>query len=172
MFNGQFFNIHKNPTPLSFPLRTQYQTLVTHIDLGSKSLKTLKIYSNGTSAQIYDGYGSWMLKNSKELIVGLDPSEDMHSWASIGRFYIGGIHDDSSSLRYLLFFISTQKNQDDMVKEIYNWEVWPQDIIMMDGSGSAQMKTNKITIYGSKAPYIYYPDYRPLANVLLVRKKY
>jgi len=171
MFNGQFFNIWKNPTPLSFPLRAQYRTLVTQVDSG-RSLKTLKIYSNGNEAQVYNGYGSWMLNNSKELIVGLDPSENMDESSNIGRFYIGGVNDNSSSLRYLLFFVSDQKSQDDMLIEIDNWGVWDQNILMMDGSGSAQMKTSKVTIYGSRASSYYVPDYRNLPNVLLVRKKW
>ena len=169
MFNGQFFNIHRDPTPLSFPLRTQYQTLVTHIDPG-RSLKTLKIYSNGKEGQIYDGYGSWMLNNSKELIVGLDPSENMDKSSNIGRFYIGGLHCNSSALRYLLFFVSSAKSQGSMLSEIYDWGVWDQDIIMMDGSGSAQMKTSKITVYGYNQ--YYFRDKRDIPNVILVRDKF
>ena len=169
MFNGQFFNTYKDPTPLSFPLRAQYQTLVRHTDPG-RSLKTLKIYSNGNEAQVYYGYDSWMLNNSKELIVGLNPSENMDENSNIGRFYIGGLHSNSSSLRYLLFFVSERKSQGDMLSEIHDWGVWDQDIVMMDGSGSAQMKTNKVTIYGYNQ--YYFRDKRDIPNVILVRDNF
>jgi hypothetical protein len=166
IFNGQFFNPDIDPTPLSFPLLSSWNTLVTQVDPGD--LRTLKIYDNAKEAQILDDYYSYYLNNSKELIVGLHPSVDKKKNSNIGRFYIGGLHYNSSSLRYLLFFVSKSSTQATMNSEISKWGVAEHEVVMMDGSGSAQMKTSQFSVYGRNSYYLY--DKRDLPNVISINR--
>lgn len=166
MFNGQFFNV-KTPstTPLSFPLRSNYINIVTQVDPGQ--LKTLKIYNGGKSAQILYNYYSYYLNGSKELIVGLDPNVDKGKSVSQGRFYIAGVHSNNSKLRYLLFFIAKSKTQYQMENEISRWGIdIDTNLVMMDGSGSAQMKTKIKTLYADGIP-----AYRRLPNIITISKR-
>jgi len=166
MFNGQFFNVTTfSKTPLSFPLRSNWNTIVTQKDPGN--LRTLKIYNNNIEAQILYDYNSDYLKNSKELIVGLNPNVDKGKNIKTGRFYIGGLHTNSSTLKYLLFFIGVSNTQYNMENELYNWNILEQDIVMMDGSGSAQMRFGNLKVYGDGIP-----TYRRLPNIIRISKKY
>ena len=166
MFNGQFFNVKTvRTTPLSFPLRSNYRNIVTQVDPGQ--LKTLKIYNGGKSAQILYDYYPYYLNGSKELIVGLDPNVNKGKNVSQGRFYIAGVHDNNSKLRYLLFFIAKSKTQYQMENEISRWRIdIDTDVVMMDGSGSAQMKTRPKTLYADGIP-----AYRRLPNIITISKR-
>ena len=87
---------------------------------------------------------------------------------SMGRFYIGGLHYNSSSLRYLLFFVSKSSTQSTMNYEISKWGVAEHEVVMMDGSGSAQMKTSNFSVYGHNQ--YHFADKRKLANVISINR--
>ena len=173
IFNGQFFSDEgSNKTGLSFPLRSFWHNINTQSDHNGR--RTLKVYSNGET-KILDGY-TWMyLSGSKELIAGLNPNQNKSSWASIGRHYIGGIpkYDNVflSDLKYLLFFIAKNKNQSSMDSEMNKWGISSFNRIMMDGSGSSQMKIGNLSVYGSNWHYFTHPDYRSIPNVIEVYSK-
>jgi hypothetical protein len=174
IYNGQFFSMNGWPyastTTLSFPLRSYWNNINTSIDTGS--LKTLRVNSWGYTT-IHYGYSSSMLNNSKELIVGFNPNQNKGYSKSTGRFYIAGIPFNKSETReyyrtmeYLLFFTAISKNQSQMYSEISQWNAMQRDIVMMDGSGSAQMKVGSLEVYADG-----FPRKREIPNVISIESR-
>ena len=167
MINGQFFNTTINPTTLSFPLKDNGHVVTSYVD--DNSQKRTLIIDKYNNAKILRGYTSYYLYNdAPDVIVGLNPSVSKSSWAPIGRNYIGGIPKgtcnprySSCDMKYLMFFIAKRKTQYYMLKEVEKWGVSKYAVVMMDGSGSSQLKSRTSSMYG---------DGRYLPNVITINK--
>lgn len=177
VLNGQFFDNSRNPTGLSFPVKSNGIILTDNNGEDYLAKRSLVIDSNG-SVYITEGVPLGLLDsyNSKEFITGLHPDEDKNGWAwFVGRNYIGGIpkgtcdpSKTSCSYEYILFFVNQDAKQSTMESEIAKWGVPSKSIIMMDGSGSAQMKTRNYSVYGNNGQSI---DKRYLPNTILIYGK-
>jgi hypothetical protein len=173
MYNGQFFSMNgylsSDTTTLSFPLRSYWRSINTSTDSGS--LRTLYVDSRGKT-KIFPNYTSSYLNYSKELIVGLNPSTNKGYNNSTGRFYIVGIPRKdgepyySRDMKYLLLFTAVSSTQTNMMYQISRWNGYKANTIMMDGSGSAQMRVGSLKVYGNG-----FPQYRHLPNVISIEKK-
>ncbi len=178
VLNGQFYDHTRNPTELSFPVKSEGTILTDNNGEGHLVKRSLLINSSG-KVYIREGVTSSLLNSSsiKEFITGLHPDEDKNGWAwFVGRHYIGGIPEgncnpstSSCAYEYILFFVNEDAQQSTMEFEIAKWGVPRKSIIMMDGSGSSQLKTTNYSAYGRNAKFK--KDKRPLPNTILLYGK-
>lgn len=133
MVNGQFFNAEKNPTFLSFPVKSNWKIINSYVDNDTKK-RTLIIDKN-ESLKILEWYDNKELNNSnnKELIVASNPIVDSLKDNKIGRTYIWIKWEKN-----IIFFIAKNKNQDEMDKIISQYGITQNNIIMMDWWPSSQ----------------------------------
>lgn len=127
MINWQFFNALKNPTFLSFPLKSNWRIINSYID--NDITKRTLIIDKDEKLKIFDWYNEKYLvdTNNKELIVAFNPNIDASKDSKIGRTYIWIKWDKN-----IIFFISKSKTQDDMLKVIKDKWISSSDIIMLD----------------------------------------
>jgi len=171
--NGQFFDNESSITGVAFPVKTQGLIRSSAV-WDNLSKRTFMINYSGY-AYIKNGYSSSYLNDSnmKEVLVGLHPNVNKSSVLSIGRSYIGGVTQGCNpsyatcAHRYVLFFVAKNKRQSQMQSIASSWGVHSNSLVMMDGSGSAQMKSGFYGIYGSRAPSVYAPDYRAMPHAIL-----
>ena len=177
--NGQFFNHLQNPSKLAFPLKSNWNIITSHVD-DNLAKRTLIINNDGTT-YIKNGYSSYYLNNTKNVIVGLNPSVDkggfLKSLAPIGRNYIGGISKGNCnpniatcSYKYLIFFIGEKHSQPNFLSRIRQWGVSDKSIVMMDGSASSQLISGNIKVYGYKIPGSNSGRKRPVPHVITINK--
>jgi len=155
--NSQFFNKNTDPSALPFPLKSNGIKLYDKDDEPHLKKRSLIITRSGR-AYIKNGFTeSWFRRSYfQEFLVGLHPDVNKKPFWNIGRHYIGGIPKGrcnpdkrTCSYEYLLFFVKKYARQAYMERAIKQWNVKSSAMIMMDGSGSAQLKTDKIEMYGS-----------------------
>jgi len=150
VLNGQFFNHKKNnETTISFPVRSFFQIVKDTSGgiLPDNERKVLSITYNNEAIidNIGTPYFSYIDRyyDYKEVIVGLQPWKRMQYYAPIGRHFISV---DPNNNQRLLFFISGLKTQYGMIKSVLNWKMSLGQTIMMDGSASSQLATNKVLL--------------------------
>ncbi|MDP2091054.1 MAG: phosphodiester glycosidase family protein [Candidatus Gracilibacteria bacterium] len=133
MVNGQFFNAEKNPTFLSFPLKSAGKIINSYVD--NDLAKRTIIIDKNENLKIIEGYDEKDLfnTNNKELIVAFNPSVDSSIDSKVGRSYIG-IKGDKN----IIFFIAKNKTQLEMDQLITEYGITKNNVIMMDGGPSAQ----------------------------------
>lgn len=180
MVNGQFFNQDTNPSPLSYPLKSNKNIKTNHEEDDKLRKRTLFKYPANKQFYIWDGYESSLLKDiySSDLIVGLHPDESSKKYNyTIGRHLIGGIaHGNCNpderlcAMRYLVFLLGKSNTQNNMVYRLKQWGVKKGAMVLMDGSGSSQFKTKKHELYGNSIP-LFWSDKRELPNVIRIDKK-
>ncbi|MCP4523358.1 MAG: phosphodiester glycosidase family protein, partial [Candidatus Gracilibacteria bacterium] len=131
--NGQFFNANKENTTLSFPVKSNGTILNSYVD-NDKKKRTVIIDKMGV-IKIMEGYNESYLndKNNKEVLVGINPSEDFSKNRSVGRTYMGLIGDDR-----VVFFIAQSKTQHEMKKIALDYGIEGQNLVMLDGGPSSQ----------------------------------
>jgi hypothetical protein len=129
--NWQFFNANKNPTFLSFPLKSNGQIISSYID--NDKLKKTFIIKNDEIAEIKDWYNSIDLENSQyqELIVWIDPKEDFGINMKLWRNYVWIVWDKN-----IVYVIAQNKTQWEMDVIMKNY--WIENYMMLDGWPSAQ----------------------------------
>ena len=116
-----------------------------------------------------------ILKNQsiKELMVGLDPSVGKSRYITIGRSYMGAYSNTCDPkwatciFSHVLFFIAKDKTQSQMQSIATSWDVSTEALVMMDGSGSAQIKAGSYSLYGGASFKGYNPDYRTMPHAIL-----
>ena len=173
VINGQFFNKDMNPTTLSFGLKSNgdiiHSEIATDPSDAKKKLRTLTInYTGKASVHDYANHNLIYKLDNKEAIVGLSPDENMSGIFPIGRNYmVVKENTDDKSTSSLYLFVARYMNQIGMERKIESWGLSLDNSIMMDGSGSSQLKTNKISYYGGTSKVK--PDYRSLPNVISIR---
>lgn len=129
--NGQFFNANKNPTFLSFPVKSNGKIISSYVD-NDKKKKTF-IITEKQKAIIKNWYSVADLENKKyeELIVGIDPSEDFWKNMKLWRNYVW-IHWENN----IVFIVAQNKTQWEM--DILMKNYWIENYMMLDGWPSAQ----------------------------------
>lgn len=129
--NWQFFNANKNPTFLSFPLKSNGQIISSYVD--NDKLKKTFIITEKQKAIIKKWYNSEDLKNHgyEELIVGIDPSENFWKNMKLWRNYVW-IHWDKN----IVYILAQNKTQWEMDTLMQNY--WIENYMMLDGWPSAQ----------------------------------
>jgi hypothetical protein len=183
VLNGQFFNNDANPTTISFPLKGNGKVFQSINHEPEKKKRTLYMYE-GIMPIFYNGYSESLLNNSKntDVITSLNPEDistvnNFQPSNKIGRNYIGCIplkeyNNDLATCKNLLFFYSDKSTHNDMMNAAKKWGVKPNHIMMMDGSGSAQLNSevmddsNYIEKYGLTK--YGFPDYRSLPNTISI----
>ena len=170
--NGQFFNSGVNPTYLSFGIRDDWSILTYgqdktyNVTLPLKQLDFIPnfgviIQQPSTDASLNSAYGS-------HSIVGLDRKEDRSSGYKVGRMYLCAPIPASPS-KYLLIMnlrASTEANANSLLD---SWGCYDSRTVMMDGSGSSQLRTRGGTqMYGTSNPWTGSADKRTLPEVIAV----
>lgn len=172
--NGQFFDHNSSTTKLSFPVKGAWNQLATINGEVKLSKRTLYMKTDGF-AYIDDGYNESLLNDYSvsDLIVSLNPDEQFSAKYAIGRFYIGGYSPNCQTnikckYEYLILLTAKEKTQIDMEAIADRWGVLPKSLIMLDGSGSAQVKTYKYSLYGVNNPYTNTSDKRKLPHIISI----
>ncbi len=131
--NWQFFDPNKNPTFLSFPLKSNWKIISDYMD--NNISKRTFIIDNSKNAMILEWYKKDFLenKNYKELIVWFNPGVNANINSKIWRTYIWLL-----SSKKVVFFIAKNKTQDEMMKIILDYWIKKENIIMMDWWPSSQ----------------------------------
>jgi len=131
--NWQFFDQNKNPTFLSFPLKSNWKIISDYLD--NDISKRTFVIDNNWNAKILEWYKKEFLenKNYKELIVWFSPDVNANKNSKIWRTYIW-----IKSLKNVVFFIVKDKNQEEMNKIIADYWIKKDNIIMMDWWPSSQ----------------------------------
>ena len=142
LINWQFFNQNKNPTTLSFPLKSDWKILNDYID--NDFTKRTFIIDNFWNAKILDWYKKEFLNNTdyKELIVAFSPEVKARKNAKIWRTYIWLL-----SSKKVVFFIAKNKNQEEINRIIWYYWIKENNIIMMDWWPSSQFAYFKKQFY-------------------------
>ena len=150
--NGQFFNDGKSPTTLSFDVRTSNSPIYGQ-DPGYSPKKQIEFFSSG----VYTGpenrsridYGP-----APNIMVGLDPLQnDKRGWASIGRTFVCTKANPAAPMspsQWFVALVSEKSTQTNAYNAINAWGCDYNSIVMFDGSGSAQLRTQGgIRVMGS-----------------------
>jgi hypothetical protein len=133
MVNWQFFNADKNPTFLSFPVKSNWKIITSYVDNDIK--KRTLIIDKKNNLKIFEGYDKKELydDNNKDLIVAFNPTVDSSIDEKIWRTYIWIKWEKN-----IVFFIAKNKTQDEMNKIISEYGIGDNDIVMMDWWPSSQ----------------------------------
>ncbi len=133
MVNWQFFNSVKNPTFLSFPVKSGWKIINSYLD--NDLTKRTLIIDNSDNLKILEWYDKKELSNTnnKELIVAFNPNVDSSYSDKIWRSYIWIKWDKN-----IVFFIAKSKTQLEMEEIITEYGITKNNVIMMDWWPSAQ----------------------------------
>lgn len=133
VINWQFFDQNKNPTFLSFPLKSWWKIINSHID--NDIPKRTFIIDVDWNTKIIEWYKKEYLKNKnyEELIVGFSPDVNSNKNSKIWRTYVW-----IKNSKNIVFFIAKNKTQKEMNKIISNYWIKKDNIIMMDWWPSSQ----------------------------------
>jgi len=131
--NWQFFDQNKNPTFLSFPLKSDWKIISDYLD--NDIPKRTFIIDKNKNAKILKWYEKKYLENDnyRELIVWFYPDVKANKNAKIWRTYIWLL-----SSKKVVFFITKNRTQEEMNKIIWDYWIKKDNIIMMDGWPSSQ----------------------------------
>ena len=145
--NGTFFSPNTGnyqtatKASLAFLLKKN-EKIITKGYESSINIKTLKII--GSNASIDDDSGYWYIENYPNVLAGLSTEEDKNNWAwFVGRNLIG-VNNDGSKI-YIL--VTDGMAVDDAEKLLKQFGA--TNIMMLDGSGSAQLRSDKKNIIGN-----------------------
>lgn len=186
--NLSFFESEGNNTALSFP----YKSLGTIRTMGESdgypnARKMLAIKNNcydGRPCARINNYNVSTLNSNDfdNVIVGLDPfDDDVTHWKrgkntgiQLGRTYAGVSYDITKNP--ILYIVIDKKATNDTITGVLsNLGVLDENMIMFDGSGSSQLKTQTTTVYGLHPtldlPPKYKADKRPLPQVMVITSK-
>lgn len=139
--------------------------ILTELTFGYKENGKIKTYGYGEPEQmdyrkmlIIDSNGKATIKTfsdsqlsssiNHQVAVGLDVDFDKHKYFSIGRNFIG-ITSDPTNDNVLVIAIG-EASQNQMKNILKDFDCEEEDMIMFDGSGSSQLRTNKAIFYGDK----------------------
>ncbi len=131
--NGQFFNANKNPTFLSFPVKSDSQIISSYVD--NHLLKRTFIMNSSDTPEILEWYTPEMLqdKTNHNLIVWIHPDENFMKNTSLPRNFMWILDDNT-----VIFILATSKTQTEMTQLMLSQWVPESNIIMFDGWPSAQ----------------------------------
>lgn len=133
MVNWQFFNALKNPTFLSFPVKSNGKIISSYVD-NDLTKRTLIIDKNENLKMLEWYDKSELLKwENKELIVAFKPNVEASNADKVGRSYIWIKWEKN-----IIFFIAKNKTQAEMDKIISDYWITENNVIMMDWWPSAQ----------------------------------
>ncbi|MCJ8268397.1 MAG: hypothetical protein MJK04_03245 [Psychrosphaera sp.] len=175
--NGQFYDNKSATTGVAFPIKSNGVIKADAVwDSLSKRTMMIDYYGN---AYVQDGYNAANLKNQsiKELIVGLHPSVSKSKSITIGRSYMGGYSATCTPkwatcmFSHVVFFVAKDKSQSQMESIAAHWNVATEALVMMDGSGSSQIKAGSKSLYGNAGWSSNSPDYRTMPHVILTYEK-
>ena len=152
VINGAFFADGKETTgTISFPFTPGNDVWISK----NEHTKTLCIKNN--RAFVFDnGYTNPSYNNRCNFsITLLHPDVDKSSTWSIGRNFVGIISSKRGSEgRFIAFIIKLNSYSEDMITIASNWGISKENLIQGDGSYSAQIVSNKFSLYGSKCPRV------------------
>lgn len=143
VINWQFFDQTKTPTFLSFPLKSWWKVINSHID--NEIPKRTFIIDWDWNAKILEWYKKEYLENPnyKELIVWFTPDVEARKDDKIWRTYIW-----INNSKNVVFFVAKDKTQEEMNKIISDYGIKKENIIMMDWWPSSQF-----AYYDNKWPW-------------------
>jgi hypothetical protein len=183
VLNGQFFSRENDITSLSFPTKGDNKVFQAVHHEPEKKKRTLYMYK-GVYPIFYNGYSKGLLENSKitDVITSLNPEDtktvnEFQPNKKIGRHYIACVplkeyNTNLATCKNLLFFYSDNATHNDMMNAAKKWGIKKYHIMMMDGSGSAQLYSEVMTESGIVEKHGLtrwkFPDYRPLPNVISI----
>lgn len=173
VINAQFFDMNKDPTFLSFPVKSNGNIILIGPDMrlnerASTDFRTLQIFDQSSSwpagikraAKSVPYYNkSQYDKLSGKLIVGFAPyvNYGTRKYQSLGRTFVapvGGMSTPSNGEYPILIFAFAQaKTQAQMTSVMKKWGAYDESIIMFDGSHSTQYKdVNGLKVTGQYRP--------------------
>ena len=166
--NGQFFRRRSGDTQLTLPVASYGGNFIAnglrqYDPVYEGYIRTLQIKES--SAMVLSYYYPFLLSSSYNGgIVGLAPFED---GTSNGRTMIGLYNN------YTLIILSAEKMKEiDAVNILFSLNISERNIVILDGSGSSQLKTESTEFYGCvDLPGICFKDKRTFPQYMLVESK-
>lgn len=131
--NGQFFNVNKNNTTLSFPVKSNWKILNSYVD--NDKLKRTIVIDKVWVIKIIDWYEEEYLNDNenREVLVWINPSEDFSKNSSLWRTYMWMIWDNR-----VVFFVAKSKTQSEMKQITLDYGIEEQNLVMLDWWPSTQ----------------------------------
>jgi hypothetical protein len=152
VINGQFFDTNRNPTFLSFPVKSNNQVFSNGPDMrdwNADKFRMLRVYTGNKSwsgdsnlAAVYPFWSQSIFENlSGNIIVGLNPDVRKGSTYT-QRTFVAPIGLYSSEKFPVLVFLISKKavTQNYMIAELKKWGTGESNMIMFDGGGSTLIK--------------------------------
>lgn len=160
--NWQFFNANKNPTFLSFPVKSNWKIISSYVD--NDKLKKTFIINNDETAEIKNWYDAQDLKNTEyeELIVWIDPTEDFCKNMKWARNYVWIIGNKN-----IVFILAQDKRQWEMDTIMKNYGI--ENYMMLDWWPSAQFSYYDIYSAGSFIHDFYWNWWVPQYNFIYTK---
>ena len=149
--NGQFFDPNKSPaTTLSFAVKSNGSILTLGQDKNSFDPKfppqQLEITrGSGAFVQTWNEYRIKEVSKAQNIIVGLHPNDSTKGPStSRGRtaFCTNG--------KWVFIGTYVAETQSNVVKDLQTWGCAKENVVIFDGGGSTQLKTNSFEISGDK----------------------
>lgn len=146
VINGQFFNISKNPTPLSYGLKSGGVVEPGADNNTSLGYNLKMMVLDGYAPYTTNWYEGRLYDNSiQNAIVGLDIRADKGMNEAKGRTSICSKPYYSNYLRQstnlFLAYVSSNKTQTNANQDLANWGCNELNTVMLDGSNSSKLKT-------------------------------
>ncbi len=175
--NGQFFNPNANPSMLSFGIKSNWQVLTNGADNGSASKRTLQIMYDGVSTTSYQY--NFASSSAHSAIVGLDPAvSHINDRFTVGRTMLCAVNRPyiappgyPEPVKKEWLFILTAKNKwkNTTLSDLNSWGCRTNNIVMGDGGGSSQLRTNGgIQMFGHASDNGgFFPDNRLLPSIIV-----
>lgn len=174
LVNGTFFGYNNsNTVSISYPYQNLNKLLTSGVSTEAEKkngLKVFKYISFNNIAYIDDYYDGYIENNKTgSYITGINPYFDQggKKYSKIGRNFIG-LQDKT------LYILTGKKlTQDEARLNLVDFGVYESNIIMFDGSGSAQLSfknksSNYINIYGCALSSPCFSDARKIPQALAV----
>ncbi len=164
LINGQFFDPTKNPTPLSFGLKINWEIKTAGADNGTTKKNIISI--GDTSAQILP-YSWENLRDAtgKLVLVSFSTEQYHYHQEEIGRTYICLANPDNrNTSSTLIVLVAQSMNEVFAENELIRFGCTTQSITKLDSSGSSRLWYNGGSIYGNA--HHGDPDGRRIPNMI------
>lgn len=167
--NGTFFFASYSPAPLSYGIRSNYSLVGLGDDGTNTGIRRQMEFFTGSMNGANDySYSASRLQNgpARDIIVGDPVTQDRSKTSALGRTYLCTLYPQSPS-RLLLVLSAKSYTQAQANSDLSAWKCNSGSGVMLDGSGSSQLKTSKIEMMGNSHNGL--PDNRTVPQVLVIK---
>lgn len=148
--NGQFFDPNKDPTTLSFAVKSNGSILTLGQDKNSYDSKyspqQMEITSGaGAYVQQWSEYRIQYESKAPNIIVGLHPNDSTKGPSTAkGRTAL------CTNGKWIFIGTYVAETQSNVVKDLQTWGCAKESVVVFDGGGSTQLKTSAFEITGDR----------------------